>query len=434
VRREEPNKILLTPHPSPLTPHLLMSLESLIARRYLFGKDKPFMASLLAFVGAAGVAIGVFSLILIQAAMAGFSQDLRNKILGFSAPVILKPISEEFLSGKKSPPIPSDSRVTSISPFLETEVIIHTADNLAQGSKLKGVDFSTDPVLLKRLKVEFVEGLGVEDLKPKEDQLPGILLGSELTKRLNLLPILTEEVDLVYPFGEVDPTGEMRPKTRRFRVIGTFKSGYYNYDNKFLVVDLAEARRLVPASEVPTEWGVWVKNIFDAPKMAHHFSQMLQGSFKAETWGEHNRKLFGALRLERIAMFSVLALMIAIATFNVFSLTMMMAVDKTKEIAILLSMGMKRRRIQKIFFKIGLILGILGTASGLILGLGAVLFLKWKPFHVPSPYYLESLPVKIDPISVLLVAILAPLLTLFASWYPARKGGRFEIVESLRYE
>ena len=133
-------------------------------------------------------------------------------------------------------------------------------------------------------------------------------------------------------------------------------------------------------------------------------------------------------------MFLVLAIMTAIATFNIFSLTMMMVVSKTKEIAVFRALGMERKRVQRIFSGIGLTLGILGTLLGLLLGLGAVLYLRWRPLAVPSSYYLESLPVKLEPLFILLVILVAPLLALLASWYPARRGGRFDIAESLRYE
>lgn len=379
------------------------------------------------------MAIGVFALILVQATMSGFSHDLRDKILRFSSPIVVKPVAEEFLSGKKAPSIPSDPRITSVSPYLDTEVIVHTTDDLNQGAKLKGVEFD-DPHFLKRLRPEYVEGLGPEDLASKEDVLPGILLGSEVAKRLNILPFLTEEVELIYPFGDVDPTGEMRPKTRRFRVIGTFKTGYYEFDNKYVLVHLPEARRLVPSHEVPTEWGVWVDKFFDAEAVAQEISKALKGSFQVESWGERNRKLFSALRLERVAMFLVLSVMVAIATFNIFSLILMMVVDKTQEIATFRAIGLSRQRVRKIFFQMGLLLGGLGTVLGLVLGLGAVLYLKWKPLHLPSSYYLENLPVRIDPLSIALVLVVAPLLTLLASWYPAQRGGRFDIAESLRYE
>jgi lipoprotein-releasing system permease protein len=396
-------------------------------------KSSPFMSVSLASVGTWGIAISVFALILIQATMAGFSQDLRTKLLKFSPAIQLKPLSDEYLSGKKHPPIPVDPRITKVLPFLETEVIVHTSDENAQGAKIRGID-AQDKSFLDQLKPEYVENLGPSDLIPKDETLPGVLVGTELAKRLNVIPILTEEIELIYPFGEVDPTGEMRPKVRHFRVIGTFKTGYYDYDNKFIVADLSEARRLVPIEEVPTEWGLWVKNFFETNAVVQSLSQFLKGSFQVEGWGERNQKLFQALRFERLAMFLVLTIMIAIATFNVFSLTMMMVVSKTKEIAVFRALGMERKKVQRIFSGIGLTLGILGSLVGFLLGLGAVLYLRWKPLAVPSSYYLDNLPVKVEPLFILLVLIAAPFLAYLASWYPARRGGRFDIAESLRYE
>ncbi len=410
-----------------------MSLENILARRYLFSKERSFMVSFLAWIGVLGVMISVFALLLIQSVMAGFSAEMQNKVLKFTSPIVLKPISPEYLSGKKIPILPKDSTITGLFPYLETEAIIHTEDDSSQGLKLKGVDLS-DKNFFEKLNIEFVEGFGVENLQSTEENLPGIVLGSELAKRLNILAILTEEVDLIYPFGEVDPSGEMRPKKRRFKIIGTFKSGYYDYDNKFAVIDLKEARRLVPFQEVPTEWSVHLQNFFQAEKTASLLSKDLKSSFEIIPLQTRQQRLFKALRLERMAMFFLLGLMIAISSFNIFSLMMMLVVDKQKEIAILRSLGFSQKKIERVFLKISLFLGMIGTASGVLIGLGAILFLKWYPIKVPSAYYLDYLPVKFDPISILWVVLLAPLLALLAAWYPARKSGNFDIAESLRYE
>ena len=318
------------------------------------------MISFLALVGMIGVLVSVFALIVVQSVMAGFSNDLKSKILRFASPIILKPTSAENFGGKKIPILPTDSRILGIFPYLETEAIVHTEEELTQGIKLKGVDLSNEN-FFKKLNIEFVEGFGIENLKPAEQNLPGILLGSELAKKLNILPVLVEEIDLIYPFGEVDPTGEMRPKKRRFRMIGTFKSGYYDYDNKFAVIDLREGRRLVPSTEVPIEWGIDLNDFFDASSVAALLPQELKKSFEVIVWKDRHKKLFEALRLERLAMFFLLGLMILISSFNLFSLTMMLVVDKQKEIAILRSLGFTQKRIQKVFSRIAFLLGGIGT-------------------------------------------------------------------------
>ncbi len=410
-----------------------MKLETQIAKRYLLKQDTNRLGSLLALIGLLGVVISVFSLLLIQFVMSGFSSDVKSNILHFSSPIVLTPLSQELYSGKTPPELPANLDIKGAFPYLETEGIIRSEDESAQGLKIKGLEL-TDPILNQKLKVDYTEGSSVSDLASKEEILPGIILGVELAKRLNIFPSLNEEVDLIYPFGDPDPSGEMRPKTRRFKVIGTFKSGYYEYDNKFALIHLSEARKLVPAREVPTQWALQSDKLFQAPQMAQKLNQFFAGKFQAESWGEHNKKLLAALRLERMTMWLILGLMIIISTFNIFSLVMMLVVDKQKEIAIFRAMGLEHKRVILLFTKIGLLIGTGGTFLGALLAIFAALLLKWHPFKLPSPYYLDFLPVQIDVSTLICVLILAPFLSFLAAWYPAYRGGRFDISDSLRYE
>lgn len=410
-----------------------MSLETQIAKRYLLQKETGRLGSLLALIGLMGVILSVFSLLFIQFVMSGFSSDVKSKILRFSSPLVISPLKAELFSGKTPPVLPANLKLKEVSPFLETEGIIRTQDEDAQGIKIKGVLIS-DPMIQSKLKIEYIEGENAESLSSRDDILPGIIIGKELSKRLNVFPGLSEEIDLIYPFGEVDPSGEMHPKTRRFRVIGTFKSGYYEYDNKFALVHLPEARRLVPSAEVATQWALESEDLLGSTHLAQKLNHVLQGNFSVESWGERNQKLFMALKLEKTTMWCVLGLMILIATFNIFSLVMMWVVDKQKEIAIFRAMGLERKRVVRIFSKIGLLIGITGTTLGILLSLGIAAFFKWKPLALPAPYYLDYLPIRIDWLTLGFVFVLAPLLSFLAAWYPAKRGGSFDISDSLRYE
>jgi len=409
-----------------------MKLETQIARRYLMKNKEGALGSLLAIIALLGIVLSVFSLLLVQFVMNGFSQDVKKKILRFSSPLVLTPLKSELYAGKEMPAVPPSLHLPPPTPYLETEGVIRTEEDSAQGLKIKGV--ALDDPMLTKLKVDYIEGESSADLLSKEEKLPGVILGVELMKRLNVFPALSEEVDLIYPFGDIDPSGEMRPKVRKFRVIGSFKSGYYEYDNKFALLALPEARRLIPSREVPTEWAFQIPNLFEAPKFAADLNEILKGNYRAESWGEHNKKFLSALKIERLTMWLVLGLMILIATFNIFSLVMMIVVDKQKEIAILRALGMEQGRLVSIFTKIALLLGVGGALLGSVLAILAALFLQWRPLKVPSPYYLDFLPMQIDISTLLCVLILAPVLSFLAAWYPAYRGGRFDISDSLRYE
>ncbi|MBL7684496.1 MAG: ABC transporter permease, partial [Deltaproteobacteria bacterium] len=186
--------------------------------------------------------------------------------------------------------------------------------------------------------------------------------------------------------------------------------------------------------EVPTEWGVWFDDLFKAPMIASSLQSLNTNEFKVESWSERNRRLFYSLKFERVTMFLILSIMILIASFNILSLILMMSVDKTKEIAIFRSIGLSQNGVQKIFLRMGFYLGLIGTSLGLFLGVAAVAYLKWKPLKLPSLYYLEGLPIQWDLSILITVVLIAPLISLLSSWYPARRAAQQEIVTALRYD
>ncbi len=408
-----------------------MSFASFIARRYLKTKDKAFGFSLLGTLGLLGVILGVFALIVVQGVMAGFSRDLHEKLLGFSAPILLTPLESKDFNGK-TPPVLGKYQANPVYPFLETELILVPPSEQAQGVKLKGVT-EKDP-LFQKIEIEFVEGMGPADLSSQEDQLPGILVGSELSEKMGLIPLLTEEISLVFPFGEIDPSGEMRPKQRRFRVIGTFKSKYYEYDHKYVLLDLNEARRLLPSSEVPTQWALQIPQVLNSDLVAQDLEKNLKSSYQIRSFASMHQKIFAALKLERFVMFLVLGLMILIASFSIFSLTFLLVVQKKREIALFKAIGFKNKEIERIFARIGWILGFWGTLIGLLLAIGTIFYLQTHPLPMPSSYYLTHLPIAWDPISIFLIILLAPCLTFLAAWIPSRLVNRVHPVEALRSE
>ncbi|MBF0493184.1 MAG: ABC transporter permease [Deltaproteobacteria bacterium] len=395
-----------------------MSLLTQIATRYLSGTHKGFRLNLLATVSFLSVALGVFALVFVQSVMGGFGQDLQGKILRLSHPLILNPQNPSLYSSLKAPSISPDKNIKKIYPFFETEVILRTADNASQGIKLKAVGAEH---IEEKIHVEYSHEASQKDFSPSDENYPGIVIGSELARRLNVLPELNEELELIYPFGEVDPSGEMRPKTRRFRVIGTFKTGYLDYDQKYALVALDQGRRLVPSAEVPYQWALELEDFWQSEALAQSLNAQLQGNYVAETWANKNARLFSALKLERKVMFAVLVLMIVIASFNLLTLTLMLSAQRAREIALLKVLGLRQRQVEWLFGQMGLVVGFFGGALGLLLSLAAQFYLTKHPFPLPAAYYLESLPLQLDPFFMLLVWVLAIGLAFFSSWFPARK-------------
>ncbi len=400
-----------------------MSLLTQIATRYLSGTQKGFRLNLLATVSLLSVALGVFALVFVQSVMGGFGQDLQTKILRLSHPLILKPQDPSLYASLK-PPLEIDGKaIRKIYPFFETEVILRTADSASQGVKLKALEAEH---LKEKVEVYYNSESSEANFAASDDHYPGIVVGSELALRLNIIPELNEEVELIYPFGEVDPSGEMRPKTRRFRVIGTFKTGYLDYDQKYALVALDQGRRLVPTAEIPYQWAVELKDFWQAEDLAEELNLKLKDKYSAETWSSKNIRLFSALKLERKVMFVVLLLMILIASFNLFTLTLMLSAQRAKEIAVLKVLGMRQEQIEWMFGQMGLGVGLVGATLGLIFALAAQIYLKKYPFPLPASYYLESLPLQLDPFFMWIVWVLAIVLAFFSSWLPTRKIRKME--------
>jgi len=262
-------------------------------------------------------------------------------------------------------------------------------------------------------------------------QLPGILVGKELAKTLQVE--LGSEVNVVTPQGEMGPTGPI-PRSRPFRVVGIFYTGMYEYDANHAYTTLADARDFLDMQEVS---GVELKteDVNDAFPVANDLQHKLPESMEVLDWKEMNRSLFYALKLEKIAMFVVLTFIILVASFSIIAMLIMIVLEKKRDISVLKSMGMPDSGVMRIFIYQGVAIGAIGAAIGLVVGLTICFLLVQYGFPLDSEvYYISTLPVEIDPIEVSLVVLATILISLFATIYPSRKASKLRPVEGLRYE
>jgi lipoprotein-releasing system permease protein len=282
----------------------------------------------------------------------------------------------------------------------------------------------------------------LEDLKNRrEGDLPGIILGVELAKHLSVS--VNETIQVISPLGTITPMG-MMPKMKRFRIKGIFYSGMYEFDNTMAYVSIESAQKFFSMGDHVTGIEIKTDNIYKVKEIGGEIRREMGLSYWTKDWMEMNRNLFSALRLEKIAMFIILILIVLVAAFNIISTLIMVVMEKNKDVAVLKSMGAPPRSILKIFIIEGGVIGVVGTILGTILGLGAAFNLERITGFVENlfgfkilssdVYYIDKLPSQVNPIDVVLIVVTAILISLLATLYPSWRASRLDPAEALRYE
>ncbi|MEY4511116.1 MAG: hypothetical protein RLZZ450_3238 [Pseudomonadota bacterium] len=478
-----------------------VNFRSLVATRHLRAKKSGFLAAI-SFLSILAVSVSSCALTTTLSVMGGFRQDLKRKILGNNAHIVV-----DRLDGKVpgfealSDSVRSVPGVRGVSPYLSGEVMISSASNLA-GAVLRGIDldhigevselprqmrvgsleFLKEPGKLKSLPPsQLGTSLGLPHASQLDDDddevpagktsrlseevkkalrdpvppaqsamtgstLPGIVVGQELARSLRLY--LGDEVNVVTPLGDLGPTGPM-PKSRPFRVAGIFYSGMYEYDMKFAYVTLASAQRFLGATGEASGVEITVREPDRAQEVAIDIERVTRAraqeivpsptgaasDLRVRAWQELNKNLFRALALEKFAMFIALGIAILVASFCIVGTLTLMVQEKGREVAVLKAMGAADRTIVSIFVLEGTLIGVFGSVLGL--GLGYAVCFAAEHFGVrlnPEVYYIDKLPVHIDPTEFFTVGIAAILVSLLVTIYPAQLASRLRPVDALRYE
>jgi len=411
---------------------LRLPVEFYIARKYLLAKRKQTFISIITFISIGGVTVGVMALIIVLAVMSGFERELKDRILGSTAHAHVTSlngsIEKPFAVAEK---VRKVEGVVAASPYIFTQMMIASGSG-AVGGVLRGVDTATIGDVT-RLRSDIRVGR-LEDLHRRtEDGLPGVILGKELAGNLDVGP--GDLIEVLVPGGTITPLGAF-PKTARFRVVGVSESGMYEYDATFAYIAFEEAGRLLGMEERATGVEVKVKDIYAAADVSQRIRSALGYPFRAKDWMQSNRNLFSALKLEKVVMFVILVLIVMVAAFNIISTLIMVVMEKTKDIAILMTLGATRRTIRRIFAIEGLIIGVAGTSVGTALGaLLCMLLQRYRFIRLPSDvYYISTLPVSLEGATILLVVASSILICFLATVYPAVQASRVEPAEAIRYE
>lgn len=409
-----------------------ISYEMFISLRYLKAKRKQAFISVISFISISGVAIGVMALIIVLGVMTGFSDDLRNKILGAKSHLVISQHGAGITNYREIvKEVESIEGVVSATPSIYSQTMLTSASN-ALGVVLKGIDLDSAPKVTNLASI-IVEGK-LTDLKDKSTSgLPGILLGKELAMILGVF--CNDEIKAISPFGTMTPGG-MVPRSKRFEVVGIFDSGMYEYDSSLAYISLDNAQHFLNKSDAATGIEVKVKEIYKIKQLSKRIKEKLGISYRVRDWMEMHKNLYAALKLEKMAMFIILTLMIIVAAFNIVGTLIMVVNDKNKDIAILKSMGARSFSIMKIFILEGLIIGLTGTAIG-IAG-GFLLAVIQNTYHIvalpPDVYYISHLFIKITPRDLILVIVSAISISLLATIYPSWQASKLDPAEILRYE
>jgi lipoprotein-releasing system permease protein len=425
-----------------------LGLEAGLAARHLAPKRRRGFINLIGLIAVLGVAISVAGVIVVVSVMNGFRRDIRDRIIGTNAHVLVNAYGKqgiphwEELVGK----IRKIPGVEGVSPYYQGQVMLKSGSGVT-GVLLQGIDPELHASVGK-LRANIKEGsldalsqpAGLTDGAQAGGEQVGekpvaLLLGTEL--RNNLDVGMGEQVTLFSPVFRSTAVG-LLPRMGKGQVRGVFQTGYYEYDSNLIYASLSDAQRLFDAPGIVNQIAVRVHSLEQAQGVQQAISRMDDGvSFWAADWQRMNQNLFKALQMEKMIMFIILACMVLVSAVNIVSTLVMVVMEKQKEIGVLRSLGLSQGSVQRLFLIQGLFIGLGGLSIGFSLGLALCWVIDTFPIKIPgggSVYYIETLPVEVLGADLWVVAAVAFATCLLAAAYPARQAARLDPVEAIRYE
>jgi lipoprotein-releasing system permease protein len=415
-----------------------LRFELFIASRYLRAKRRQAVIGVITGISILGVAAGVASLIIALAINNGFRQDLQERLLGSTAHVSLMKVESSGIEDwrTKLEALRKQPHVEAVAPAIYEQVLVSRGAR-AKGVILKGVIPDEEEkvgTLLNHIKFG---SAGALDPDPNTDAsapvLAPIVIGADLAKELgasvNSILLVTS------PQGELTPFGIV-PKYVRFKVAAIFQSGFYDYDTAWAFIRLSDSQRLFGLGDVVSVYEFKIDDLYRAREVGAELEKVIGPGYQATNWMEQNQALFRALRLERVVTFITIGLIVMVAALNILISLIMMVMEKTKDIAVLMSMGAKQVQVRRIFIAQGVLIGVIGTALGLVLGyIGAWAGGHYKLISLSAEVYsIDYVPFAPRLVDGLIVALVAVAISFIATIYPSQSAARVLPAEALRYE
>ena len=406
-----------------------MTFELFVARRYLTARRKQAFISVITTISVVGIAIGVAALVIAIALITGFQGDVQDKILGATSHVMVSDLSGQGLSGYEAmaEKIRALAGVESVSPVVYSTVLI-TGIGESSGALVKGIDFDRE-----KRGAAWLQTLEAGAIPVSGGAREGLLLGRELALRIGAQ--VGDIVDVITASSTLSPLG-LLPKRRRFQVTGIFNTGLYEFDNATALVAIGVAQRLFGLEGKASYIQVKLGDIFAAPAIGEKIKAILPPVVYITTWMELNKSLFSALKLEKNIMFLTITLIVIVAALNIIATLILMVMEKTRDIAILMAIGATPQMINRIFFFQGALIGVIGTALGVGLGLGwCALANAFELIKIPVDIYqISYVPFRMRPLDLALIIGVTLLISFVSTLFPARRAAKIDPVVALKYE
>ena len=413
-------------------------LSGVIARRYLRSRRSTRFVSLTTFIAAGGGTVGVMALIVVLGVMNGLQHELREKILIGSPHLRLLTFGEGLRMDAWRTVLPvvrEDPDVVAAAPFVLTQGLFSAGHDYHEGAYLLGIETDTGTASVTRLPQALVRG-DLTFATTRDDVDGGIVLGRRLAERFSAYPGAT--VTAISPGGSRfnAAVGAFVPRYWTFEVTGYFETGMYEYDNAYAILPLPLAQEFAGLGEAVTGLEIRLRDPTRATAVGLRREEEFGYPYRALDWQSQNASLFSALQLEKLAMGLVLLLIVLVAAFNIVSTLTMVVSDKTREIGILRAMGMPAAAIRRVFVLQGTIIGSIGTVLGGVLGLALARVVDRSNLVQldPTVYFINRIPVRVDPLDVAVVMTASLLIAVLATIHPARRAAALHPVEAIRHE
>jgi len=408
-----------------------MGFEIFVALRYLFSRKEGLFTFLTSIIGVAGVAVGVAALITTLGVMTGFQSDIKERVIGAQSHILISgDMSEDFYT-QKIKEIEKIPGVAGAAPNIGGQAILNRG-NSSLGVVLRGIEPQQEGKI-NNLMSSFEEGSFTPPVNPGEKETPAaIVLGVELAANMGI--DVGDDVVLISPSSIASSAG-MVPKMKKFRVSGTIKTGYYEFDSTMVYTDLKSAGDFLDLDSSVTGIAVKLKNIDAAAQIAKQIKPLFGPEFTVRTFSEMNATLYAALKLEKMMMFIILSLIILVAALNIASNLILLGTEKLKDIGIMRALGANPLNISKIFIVEGLLTGTFGLICGLLLALLLCWVITTFNFiQLPGDvFYLTKIPVRLQATDILAVILGTYILCFAAALYPALRASKVNPADAIRY-